>query len=467
MHKKLIYSLFTAVILVFMLGIVMVKPAQAVSINDTGTVKPGEIIDDDLLLGGQTVQMDGTVNGVLIASGSTVTINGTVNGDLIAMGQTVILSDTGVVTGNIFTGAQNITVNGKVEGSLFAGGSTGVLGAASSIERNVYFGGYSLTTQTGSVIGKDLRAGLYQAILKGEIGHDVVANAGAVELTGKVGRNVEVWLSDSGKNETGNFMPQNFPAAITPGLRVDPSAQVAGKLIYTSPQKYNIGIVPGGGIVYKTPAVVEQKPAFGPELVRRENNDGFRVWHAVSTLMSLLLIGALAVGLFGKCFNQTVEIAQKRTLASAGAGFLAIFLAIPVFLIAAGIIGLAGIILTFVSLGGLTFPIFGLGLGTLGLAAAAFIVLVSLVSKLIASYLIGKLILEACKANLSSGWQKALPLLIGVFIYAVLSALPFVGWIFDMVAAAIGTGAVWFLLVPGKSTVNSQPQLPLPNVPQN
>jgi cytoskeletal protein CcmA (bactofilin family) len=467
MHKKLIYGLLTITILVFMLGIVMVKPAQAVSINDTGTVKSGETIDDDLLLGGETVQMDGTVNGVLIASGTTVTINGTVNGDLIAMGQTVILSDTGVVTGNIFCGAQNITVNGKVEGSLFAGGSSAVLGAASSIERNVYFGGYSLNAQTGSVIGKDLRAGLYQAILKGEVDHDVVASAEAVQLTGKVGRNIELWLSDSGSNKTSIVMPSYFPAAIAPGLRVDPSAQVAGKLIYTSPQKYNIGIVPGGGIVYKTPAVVEKKPAFGPELVRQETNGGFRVWHAVSTLISLLLIGALAVGLFGKCFTRTVEIAQKRTLASAGVGFLAVFLAIPVFLIAAMVILLAGVMLTFVSLGGLAFPIFGLGLGALGLAATAFIVLVSLVSKLIVSYLIGKLILEAFKANLSSGWQKALPLLIGALVYAVLSALPFVGWIFDLAAAVIGTGAVWFLLVPGKSTVNTQPQLPLPNVTQN
>jgi cytochrome b561 len=101
------------------------------------------------------------------------------------------------------------------------------------------------------------------------------------------------------------------------------------------------------------------------------------------------------------------------------------------------------------------------------LAAAAFIVLVALVSKLIVSYLIGKLTLEAFKANPGGGWQKALPLLIGVVIYVILSALPFVGWVFDLVATIIGTGAVWFLLVPGKSTTNMQPELPLPIPPAN
>ena len=468
MNKKLFFGLFTIMILVLMLGMVMVKPVQAASINDTGIVKPGETIDDDLILGGQTVQMDGTVNGVLIAAGSTVTINGTVNGDLITAGQNVILSDTAVVTGNVFSGGQNITVNGKVEGSLFAVSPATTLGAVSSVGRNVFFGGYSLTSLSGSEIGKDLRAGVYQVILNGEVKQDVIANAGAVELTGKVGRNVELWFSDSSSNKSSSHMPESFPAAITPGLRVDPSTQISGKLIYTSPQKYDISIVPGGGIIYKTPAVAAKpKAAFGPGLVNQETGSGFKVWHAVSSLITLLLVGALAVGLFGKCFTKSVDVAQKRTLASAGVGLLAIVLAVPAFLIAALVIVFVGLLLTIVSLGGLAFPIFGLGLGTLGLAAAAFIVLVALVSKLIVSYLIGKLTLEAFKAIPGGGWQKALPLLFGVVIYVILSALPFVGWVFDLVATIIGTGAVWFLLVPGKSTTNMQPELPLPIPPAN
>lgn len=462
MNKKLFLGLFTVIFLVFLMGVAFVKPVQAASINSTGTVNPGEVIDDDLIMGGQNVQMDGTVNGALIAGGNSVTVNGTVNGDLIAFGQTVVLSDTAVVTGNVFTGAQTITVNGKIGGSLFEGGAESMLGAASSVERNVYFGGYSLTTKSGSVIGKDLRGGLYQALLSGEVKQDVIASAGAVELKGKVGRNVELWLSDASTTNTGSFMPGSTQPTVAPGLRTGNSAQIGGKLTYTGPQKYDLNIVPGSGIVYNAPAIVEKPaPKFGPALVSQETGKGFKVWHAISALITLLLAGALVVGLFGKPFNKTVEVAQKRTLASAGVGLLVIFLAIPAFLIAGGLIIFAGILLSFISLGGLATPIFGLGLGSLGLAGTALMVLITLVSKLIVSYLIGKLTLEAFKANPGAGWQKVLPLLIGVLIYALLSALPFVGWIFDLVTIIIGTGAVWFALFPGKIPPALQPELPL------
>nr|MBI2905809.1 hypothetical protein [Chloroflexota bacterium] len=58
-------------------------PARAVEIDNDGTVAAGEVVDDDLILSGDKVTMDGMVNGILIASGGEVTINGTVNGDLI------------------------------------------------------------------------------------------------------------------------------------------------------------------------------------------------------------------------------------------------------------------------------------------------------------------------------------------------------------------------------------------------
>ena len=462
MNKKSILSIAMVFLLVIMMGIVVVKPVQAASINNTGIIKAGEVIDDDLLLGANTVQMDGTVNGIVIAGGTTITITGTVNGDVIACGKTIILSDTAVVTGNVFAGAQSITINGTIGGSLFAGSTEVTLGATSSVGRNTYYGGYSLTSQSGSVIGKDLRAGAYQAILHGEIKQDAAISAGAVELYGKIGHNAEFWLGDSKQTNTNAYMPGNFPVAIKPGLRVDPSAQIAGKLIYTSSQKYDISAVPAGGIVYNTPSPVEKpKATFGPGLVAQETGNGFKVWHALSSLITLLLAGALAVGLFGKCFGKTVDVAQKRTLASAGVGLLVIVAAIPAFMLAAGVIVLVGIILSFISLGGLTYPIIGLGLSALGLAGAVLIVLISVVSKLIVAYLVGELIFKSFKVNLTGGWQKALPLIVGVLIYVILSSLPFFGWLFNLIATIIGLGAIWFLLVPGKSAVSMQPELPI------
>lgn len=462
MNKKLIFSGILLAAFFLALSAAFVHPVQAASIDSDGNLPAGQTVDDDLIIGAQTVQIDGTVNGNAIAMGSSVTVNGTINGDLITCAQTVTLGPDAVVTGNIYTGGQDLTIQGSVNGSLFAGGSTLTLGNKANVGSNVYFGGYSLTSQSGSVIGKDLRAGLYQAVLGGEVKQDAVLSAGAVELKGKFDHNVELWLSDSGKNHSAPYMPNSTTPAIQPGLRADTEAQIAGKLIYTSPQKYDLQILPGNGITYNLPTVKETpKPSFGPGLVSHETGNIFKTWHALSSLITLLLAGALLVGLFYSPFAKTVAVAQKRTLASAGVGLLVLALAIPAFLFAGLLIVAMGILLSFVSLGGLTFAVFGLGLGTLGLAATALIVLAAIVSKVIFAFLVGQLLLNAFHANLSVGWQKALPLLLGVVIYAVLSAVPFVGWLIDLAATIIGLGAIWFWLFPGKPAIPAQPELPL------
>jgi len=56
-------------------------------------------VDDDVILNGNAVVMDGVVNGSLLASGNTVTINGTVNGDVIALGSQVTIGTKAVITG--------------------------------------------------------------------------------------------------------------------------------------------------------------------------------------------------------------------------------------------------------------------------------------------------------------------------------------------------------------------------------
>lgn len=463
MKTKRILSLGLILALLLVLGSVFVPTVQAMSINPNGNLGGGQKVGDDLLLGGQSVILDGTVNGAVIAMGQTVTINGTINGDLITCGETLVVGKDAVVTGNIFACGRNITIAGTVQGSVFGGAAEMELGSGATVNRNVYFGGYSFSSEKGSTIGTDLRAGLHQAILRGDITKDAILNAGAVELYGKVGEDANITLSDSSKPNNTAFMGTNLPATIEPGLRVDANAEIAGKLVYSAAQKYAIAIQPVGGIVYHAATPAEHaQPEWGH--FAHESASGFRTWQAISTLLTLLLAGALALGVFGRHVESVVSVAQSCTLASAGVGLLVLVLALPAFFMAALLIVVAGLLLSLVSLGGLGFPIFGLGFSALGLAAAGLIVLVTVVSKLIVAYLVGSLIFKSGRSKLSSFWQKALPLLVGVVIYAALAALPFVGWLFSFAAACIGLGALWFWLFPGKAAVQVQP--PALNTPQ-
>jgi len=242
----------------------IVPPVHAAEINNSGVVKEGETINDDLVLSADTVRMDGTINGTLMAFGNDIIIKGDVNGDLIALGRAVTIVEGATIDGNIFTAAQNITVDGKVTGSVLGASATLTNGAASAIDRNLYYAGYSYIQSAGSKTGKDIRAGLYQAVLDGETGQDAVVYGEAIEVSGKIGRNAEFIVGNpsSQVNQTPPFI-QNMGVSrnLKPGLRVDPVAMIGGVMTYTSKvnQSSSIAATPAGGIVFHTPVPSEEE----------------------------------------------------------------------------------------------------------------------------------------------------------------------------------------------------------------
>ena len=68
----------------------------------------------------------------------------------------------------------------------------------------------------------------------------------------------------------------------------------------------------------------------------------------------------------------------------------------------------------------------------LALALLAFIVILALLSKVVAGYALGKLIFRSRPAT--SFWVV---MLIGLAIVALLIALPYVGWLFNLVISML------------------------------
>ena len=123
---------------------------------------------------------------------------------------------------------------------------------------------FSLEAAKGSRVGKDLFAGVYQAVLNGDITRDARVAGGAVEVRGSIGRNANFQVEAPGGEEPQIFMPPNsgpaLPPTIKSGLRIDPNAKIGGKLTYTSQvaQANAIQAAPSGGIVYMTPVPSEK-----------------------------------------------------------------------------------------------------------------------------------------------------------------------------------------------------------------
>jgi len=440
----------TAVILlaVVLLGATL-GSAQAVEIIQNGSLPAGTTIDDDLIISGTQVTVDGTVNGNLIAAGQTVTINGTVKSDVIAFGQTVTLGEKGVIEGNLFVGASAVSVRGKINGSVFGGAASLVLGETARVGRNLYYGGYSLETLAGSVITRDLYAGGYQLVVSGSA-RNMRANAAAIEIKGSFSGDVTLEVASPDTAQTVQYwrssMPE-LPAALQPGLRIAEGAKIAGKLTYTSDsaQAGAIQSLPGGGVVYQTPVPGEKaqtrrdQPNFGPTF----NNDVFWVWALLRNLVTILLLGALALWLAPRVISRAAAEVQQRSLAALAVGLLAlvaVLFAIPMISIALILLGLVFGLMTLVDIAGI---VLGLGFAVMGLAATVFFVLFGWAGKLVLALIIGGWVLGRLSPQTAVNRFAALAL--GAVIFALLAAIPIVGFLFTFLVDLAGIGALWYV----------------------
>lgn len=447
-----------ALVMVTTLVLGSTHAVQAAVIDRDGDVKADEIIDDDLIIGGQTVTIDGTVNGLVLAAGNQVIVNGTIHGDLLAFGAEVVVGPEAIIDGNIFGGARTITIQGQVAGSFFGGAMSLHLDQQASIERNMFFGGFELQAAEKTSVGRDLFAGVYQAVLNGSVARDVNIDGEAIQVYGKIGRNANLTLSASQPADQSNFvffpmMGMDMPTVVPSGLHIDPAAEISGKLTYTSPVDYSSAIQnqPSGGVVYQTPVPT---PVNGNEthpIVSRPSSTS-RVMPLVNTLfdglrkfITLLIVGGLLLWLAPALMQKTVDAAQAKPFPAAGVGFLSILIAYSGAFLAAAVLLGVGLLFTLITLGGLSQLIFGVGFTSLAAIMAIFTALVTLVSRTIVCFLVGEMLVKQVAPNIK--WRKAWALFFGVLMYVILSAIPFIGWIFVWAATFVGMGAIWYGLV--------------------
>jgi len=447
--------------LVLVMLIATVSTVSAAEFPKGETIPADETINDDVFISGESVVIDGTVNGVLLAAGQTVTLNGTVNGDAILGAERVIVSESAVIDGNLFVGAADIEVNGSVTGSVFGGSSAMVLGGMANIGRNFYYGGFSLETEEGSEVGQDLLSGNYQSQLTGDIARDLKVGAGAVMLNGNVGRNatIEVGNVDAQEDPTtwmqyNPYMSQYVSEILEPGITVSEGARIGGKLVYTSSVEMTSALdaITTGSVVYQTPApmTTESGKRYSTDQVRPFNRDfggafvRASVMQTARNLLKLMAIGALILWLLRKPFMRVVEVAYAQPLKAMGWGFIIIAVGFLGALIIPLVFVMIGVLIGFISLGSLLYVWFGIVGTALLLASMVFFFAVFTISKIIAAYMFGKWIMKAVfKEETEKVW---LNLLIGVFLYTILRAIPFVGWLVGLTATLIGSGAFWLAL---------------------
>ncbi len=427
-------------------------PVQAAVIDEDGIIEANQVIDDDVFISADTVTVDGTVNGALLAAGRLIVINGKVNGDVILMGNNIVISDTAEIDGNVFSGGKQITLNGKVSGSVFSGGAELYLKDGVQLGRNLYFGGYQLSTAAETAVDRDVYAATYQSILNGSVTRNVNIAAAAVELNGKVGNDVTLDVASPDQQEPvamqSHFYP-DIPQALQPGVRISKNAVIGGKLVYTSAseQSQQIAVAPQGGIIYQTPVPssnetpahqrTDNQPAASEMMV----HFGSYALDITRSFFTLLVLGALALWLMPATLQKSSALAQNKPGHAIGLGFLVIFAGYLAALLITVVLLIVVGLFSLITLGGLSATLFGVGFSGLTFVMTVFTLIVTYGSKLVVAYLIGSLIIHklAPQASRPEIWG----LVIGVLLYAIFQAIPFFGFLINILITAVGVGAIW------------------------
>jgi cytoskeletal protein CcmA (bactofilin family) len=422
MHKKTARILVSALLLA-VLALSIAAPVAAFDGRggDSVIIGKDEVINDDLYVGAGKFTLDGTVKGDVLASGEVMTINGTVEGDVMAAGQTVI-------------------INGEVTGSVRMAGAVLFIGENAKIGGDVIGAGASLETRKGSSVGQDAVIFGGQALLAGDITRNLKVFTGGTELRGNIGGNMEAEVGDAQHNGPSPMMyiPQSpIPVPdVKGGLTIDPEAKIGGKLTYTSAKELSI---PGGVV---TGAVTRLEPVV-EDVVQPTASELFMagLLNTIRKMVTLILLGLLLGWLFPAFISLSVNRVRTAPLPSFGWGIVSIaafFFALLVLIIAT-IIG--ALLFGALTLSGLSTTIVFLGiLGTFVLIFG-FVLAMSFVAQIIISILGGKLILEKAKPEWAD--HKVWPLVIGVVLFAILTSIPFLGWLAGMVVILLGLGALW------------------------
>jgi cytoskeletal protein CcmA (bactofilin family) len=141
-------------------------------------VASGETVDDTLFATGNSVIVEGTVNGDVIAAGRSVEVRGTIRGNLIAFAQNVIVE--GAVEGTTYAFGQNVRVRGEVVRDMIGFAQAIALEPNGKIGRNLISFAQVLTADGEA--GRDVIAFVQRFEARGTFARDVSVNAEQVSL---------------------------------------------------------------------------------------------------------------------------------------------------------------------------------------------------------------------------------------------------------------------------------------------
>ena len=343
------------------------------------------------------VSKDEVIEGNLYAAGSTLNIDGKVTGDVFCAGQSININ--GDVEGDVFCAGQTININGKIGGSLRVAGQS--INLNGQVARNAVTIGATIATAASSSIGWDLLilGNIFE--LKGDIGRDLYGSAGKVNVSGKIGKNLD--LNFGQKNNS------DKPLIITG------TAKINGQVKYKSDKDADInsGAVIKGETIHNFPTMVAKKS----NLVKLD-----WYWGKLISIFSALVIGLVLISFWREQILKITDLMLAKIGPSMGWGIITLLLTPLIAIIL--LITIIGLPLAFILL--------------------ALWLIAIYVSKILVGILVGR-------SLINNYWPKKkdsliLAMIIGIIIAYLIFALPIIGFSVSLLAMLWGLGGIMLAL---------------------
>ncbi len=323
------------------------------------------------------IQEDEVINEDLFALGERITINGKVNGDLFFLAREISIN--GEVSGDVIGMAQIVTINGVLLDDFRGGGQ--FLNINGKIQKSATLIGQLININQSSSIQGDLIVGGNEIKIDGLICGEVQAGGDRISLAGEIGKSVNL---DSRE------------------ILIYQTSTIRGDLKYRAEKSE---IIEGAKIQGK----VEKLPYKGKPKKSKYLSWRFYFWKLVF-MVAGIIVGFIFIKLFPSLTSKIKE-QTSYIWKSLGIGF-AFLICVPVVSVI-------------------------LAMTVLGLPMSLILIAIYLIflylGKIIFASFIGDKILKKDSPFLS--------LLIGMPIFTMLFALPFIGWLLELIALSIGLGA--------------------------
>ena len=393
--RRPLANLFLAALLALSASLAVFSTAHAQGIVYGDRIPIGTTVTNDVILYGETVVIDGTVEGDVLAIATTVEVNGVVSGALVSTGQTV-------------------RVTGSVGGSIYAASLLLGLGPQATVGRGIYFFGGELDTAQGSTIQRDISAVALGARLDGDLGRNMNAIIGPVEL---------FKLAVQGINGLLGTNRIQLPPLLEPTSALSSPAPVGAIL----PGLRSMGPAAALGLPEAAAVDTEQLIAW---LIRLGLD-----------FVTFAVLGLLTVLLAPSMLSRGAYRIRTSPLAALGWGVAVFASGIVVLILGLAVVVAVSLLFWALALGALGTLTFAVGLFTILLAAAFYVLLVLFCSKLVAGFFVGRWLLGLISPRMAE--IKVWPMLLGVLLYLLLAAIPYLGWLVAVAATFIGLGAIW------------------------